>query len=203
MNVIEVYADIWCPFTHVGLKRVVARATTSGTPIQVRAHAWPLELVNGRPVGAAFVAEEVAELRAGVAPDLFEGFDESRFPTTTLPALALAESAYAVGGPVGQAMSLALRDALFEFGLDISDPAVLADLAADLSVPSPGPEHADAVRAGWDAGKARGVIGSPHFVTSAGGFFCPALDIERVDGHLRISTDEVGFEAFIVSCLGR
>jgi 2-hydroxychromene-2-carboxylate isomerase len=202
MKLVEVYADIWCPFTHVGLKRLLARSASSGAPMQLRAHAWPLELVNGRPVGAAFVAEEVAELRAAVAPDLFTGFDESRFPTTTLPALALAESAYALDDQVGQVMSVRLRDALFEVGLDISDPAVLADLAADLSVPAPGPEHADAVRAGWDAGKARGVIGSPHFFTSAGGFFCPALDIERVDGRLRISADEAGFEAFVVSCLG-
>ena len=56
----------------------------------VRVKAWPLELVNGEPLAAALVAEEGPTLRAQVAPDLFEGFDRSRFPTTSLPAMALA-----------------------------------------------------------------------------------------------------------------
>ena len=30
MNVVEVYADIWCPFTHVGLQRLVARREEAG-----------------------------------------------------------------------------------------------------------------------------------------------------------------------------
>lgn len=41
-----------------------------------------------------------------------------------------------------------------------------------------------AVRADWDEGKARGVVGSPHFFTDNGGnWFCPGLAISR---------DEVG-----------
>ena len=47
----------------------------------------------------------------------------------------------------------------------------------------------------------RGVIGSPHFFTPDGGFFCPALDIGHdPDGHLAITADEAGFEAFLASC---
>ena len=52
-------------------------------------------------------------------------------------------------------------------------------------------------------GVARGVIGSPHFFTPAGGFFCPALDVDRdAGGHLRIATDDAGFDRFVTSCFG-
>lgn len=200
MSTVEVYADIWCPFTHVGLKRLVARREEAGIALQIRARAWPLELVNGAPLDAEFVGEEVEELKSEVAADLFVGFDEESFPTTTLPALALAESAYEVGQAKGEAMSLSLRDALFERGRDISDPAVLAELAAALDVPPAAAAHEEAVRASWEEGKAREVIGSPHFFTNTGGFFCPALEIKRVDGHLRISMDPPAFEAFVASC---
>lgn len=200
MRTVEVYADIWCPFTHVGLKRLVARREEFGVPLEIRAKAWPLELVNGAPLESGLVAEEIEELRVEVATGLFVHFDEQNFPDTTLPALALAESAYEVSPTLGETMSLALRDALFEQGRDVSDPGVLADIATALNVPPAGASHSAAVRELWEEGKTRGVIGSPHFFTPMGGFFCPALDIERVDGHLRISVDPPAFEAFVESC---
>ena len=52
----------------------------------------------------------------------------------------------------------------------------------------------------WAEGRERGVIGSPHFVVDGAGFFCPALDIARVDGHLRIRTDQEAFDAFVERC---
>ena len=39
--------------------------------------------------------------------------------------------------------------------------------------------------ADWEEGRCRGVVGSPYFFLGREGFFCPSLDIERVDGHLR------------------
>ena len=48
----------------------------------MRVRAWPLELVNGTPLDSAMIGEEVDELRAQVAPDLFTGFDLSGFPGT-------------------------------------------------------------------------------------------------------------------------
>lgn len=200
MSTVEVFADIWCPFTHVGLRRLLARREEVGIAIRIRVRAWPLELVNGTPLDSHFVAEEVTELRSEVAPDLFAGFDEDGFPTTTLPALALVESAYEAGQAKGEAMSLTLRDALFEKGRNISDPAVLEEIARALDVPAAGAAHERLVRESWDEGRTRAVIGSPHFFTDGGGFFCPALDIERVDGQLRISLDPPAFEAFVASC---
>ena len=65
------------------------RSTTSSSrsTVVLRVRAWPLELVNGEPLAADLVAEEVRELREQVAPDLFAGFDPTRFPATSLPAM--------------------------------------------------------------------------------------------------------------------
>ena len=48
----------------------------------------------------------------------------------------------------------------------------------------------------WEEGRRRGVEGSPHFFLGAQGFFCPSLEIGRVDGHLRIGFDPTRFEEF-------
>ncbi len=51
-------------------------------------------------------------------------------------------------------------------------------------------------------GARRGVVGSPHFFTPGGDFFCPSLDVSRdAHGHLRISADPDGFDAFVTTCL--
>jgi predicted DsbA family dithiol-disulfide isomerase len=198
---IEVFADVSCPFTHVGLRRLVARRADLGreeTVLSVRA--WPLELVNQQPLAPDFVAEEVEELRRQVAPDLFAGFDPDRFPSTFLPALALAAAGRRHGPRVGERVGLALRHALFEEGRDIGDHGVLAELAAEHGVGMPTGEDDDSVRADWEEGKRRGVVGSPHYFVGGLDFFCPSLDVGRVDGHLRVKADVEAFEAFLATC---
>lgn len=197
-TVIEVFADVVCPFTHVGLTRLVERRRALGSSAVVRVRAWPLELVNGEPLGAELVTEEVQELRRQVAPDLFAGFDRSRFPSTSLPALGLAAAAYRESSHLGERVSLALRHALFEDGLDIADADVLADIARAHDVPRVEAVDRDAVRSDWDEGRSRGVQGSPHFFLGDEGYLCPALDITRVDGQLQIASDTAAFEAFVV-----
>ncbi|MCC6183750.1 MAG: disulfide bond formation protein DsbA, partial [Microthrixaceae bacterium] len=60
MRTIEVFADVTCPFTHVGLRRMVAARQAQGRDdVVLRVRSWPLEVVNGAPLDAAFVAEEV------------------------------------------------------------------------------------------------------------------------------------------------
>ena len=55
-----------------------------------------------------------------------------------------------------------------------------------------------AVRADWDEGKRRGVVGSPHFFTADGGsWFCPGLAISRDDiGNFIVAWKE-GSAAFV------
>jgi predicted DsbA family dithiol-disulfide isomerase len=202
VSIIEVFADVRCPFTHVGLRRFVDRREQLHRP-DVRLHvlAWPLELVNGEPLDPDLIDEEVAELRTQVAPDLFGGFSRAAIPTTSLPALHLARAAYEQSAAAGERVSLALRWALFEDGRDIADPAVLADIAIDAGVAVGDLSALDAVIDEWREGQRRGVVGSPHFFVSGEGFFCPSLDITRnVSGALRIRVDQPSLDAFLGRC---
>jgi predicted DsbA family dithiol-disulfide isomerase len=198
--VLEVFADVWCPFTHVGLRRVVEqRAELGRDDVVVWVRAWPLELVNGEPLGADLVAEEIQALREAVAPDLFAGFNRERFPSTSLPALTLAASAYRRDIRTGEQVSLALRTALFEEGRDIGDPAELAAIAHAVEMKRSDAEGEQAIQDDWQEGRRRGVVGSPHFFVENRGFFCPTLAIDRVGDHLRITSDRDGFAAFVAT----
>ncbi len=135
-----------------------------------------------------------------MAPDLFTGFRVEAFPHTSRPALALAAAAHRRSPSLGELVSLELRDLLFEHGQDVADPDVLSRLAArhDLTVTIADQaavdlDHAEGVR--------RGVIGSPHFFTASGSFFCPSLQVSRrPSGELEVVADPEGFERFVASC---
>ena len=150
---IEVFADIWCPFTHVGLRAIdEQRIRTGRTDVAIWVRAWPLELVNGAPLDPAVTKEHADDLREQVAPNLFRHLDVERFPRSTLDALALANHAYRTDLNVGEQVSFAFRDALFEKGCDISDRATLEHLAGKLGVDMPDEsDHADVV-ADWHEG---------------------------------------------------
>ena len=200
MSEVEVFADVWCPFTHVGLRRFVAFRDGSGESMALRVRSWPLELVNSRPLDVDLVAEEIEQLRSVAAPELFTAFDPDAFPKTTLPALHVTARAYRASVATGEAVALELRHRLFEQGEDISDPSVLDAVVRAHGVPVDGDDAEDPVRLDWEQGARRGVIGSPHFFTPGGDFFCPALDVRRIDGHLRITADPAGFDRFLESC---
>lgn len=194
------FAEIGCPFAYVGLTRLHQRRTARGrTEPVLHVRAWPLELINGEPLDPGHVAEEVDELRRQVTPDLFAGFDPGAFPSTSLPALRLTAAARATDPRLGEAAALALRRAVFEEGRDVTDPAVLAELAGRLGVVAS--DEDGPVLADLEAGRRRGVVGSPHFFLDQEDVFCPTLEIERIDGHLRITTDQEALEAFLERCL--
>ena len=75
---IEVFADISCPFAYVQLHELPSRRTQLGKDVHVRTRAWPLELVNDVPTDPAKIADEVAALQAQVDSSLFAGFDAQR-----------------------------------------------------------------------------------------------------------------------------
>ncbi|MFI5042121.1 MAG: DsbA family protein [Acidimicrobiales bacterium] len=204
MTAIEMYADIWCPFSHVGLRSVVRRRDEQGrSDVVLRVRAWPLELVNGAPVDPTMTAGHVQALQAQVVPNLFARFDPGHFPRTTLPALAVEAAAYRQDERTGEAVSLALRDALFEQGRDVSHPDVLAEVAGAFGVSPAGPEDERAVLADWHEGQARGVKGSPHFFCGLSDVFCPSLDIARdAEGNMEVRFDTEALDAFLTDCLG-
>jgi len=203
--VIEVFADIWCPFAHVGLRAIDAQRDRAGrSDVAIRVRAWPLELVNGSPLDPVVTKEHADDLRRQVAPDLFAHLDVDRFPTSTLEALALANRAYRTGPSVGERVSFALREALFEEGRDISDPSTLEHLAHAFGVGTTDEADRAAVVADWDEGRRRGVLGSPHFFCGDDGVFCPSLDITKdpVEG-LSVVRDVSRLTAFVERCLAR
>lgn len=203
--VLEVFADIWCPFAHVGLRTTrEQRVRTGRSDVTIWVRAWPLELVNGAPLDPLVTWEHANELREQVAPNLFRHLDVNRFPSSTLDALALANRAYRADLQVGERVSFSLREALFEEGRDISDRSTLEDLAGDLGIAMPDESDHAAVVADWHEGRRRGVLGSPHFFCGDDDVFCPSLDITRdpVKG-LSIVRDTSPLTAFLARCFAQ
>jgi predicted DsbA family dithiol-disulfide isomerase len=200
---IEVYGDIVCPFTHVGLRRLTEAREGRHAFVPIRVHAWPLEWVNEHPLDRALVSREIDALRASVAPELFAGFDGGAWPRTSLPAFGLAARAYAHEDATGEAISLAIRDALFEQGLDIADLDVLRHIGAPYGVtPLDAAAARTAVHREFERGRTRLVRGSPHFFVGDRNWFCPTLEIShRDDGNFDISVAEDRLRDFYEAAL--
>jgi hypothetical protein len=95
-------------------------------------------------------------------------------------------------------VSLALRDALFEEGRDISCPDVLINVANAHGVSYASPEDARAVRAEWHDGESRGVKGSPHFHSRDVNALCPSLDISKDrQGQVDLRRDTKALDTFL------
>lgn len=203
MSTVEVFADILCPFTHVGLHTLIDRRTERDlTEPRLRIRAWPLELINGSPLDAHHVEAEVTALRTSVRPDLFTGFSIDTFPRTTMTAFALTAAADRTEDPaVIEGVGLALRDALYEQGRDIGAPEVVDDIGARFGLQRLDADATEAaLQNSLEEGRARGVVGSPHFFTADGGsWFCPGLDISRDNVGNFVVAWKQGSEAFVDS----
>lgn len=197
---IEVFADVTCPFTHVGLKRVVHRLAELDRGVEMVVRAWPLEWVNGVALEADAVAMKAQVLADQLGVTDFDGFNPASWPTTTVPALNLTAAAYGQGMAAGLSMSLKIRAALFEDGLDIGQPQVLAGIAAENGLDGwvYSAEPSAQVQLDYDEGRRRGVRGSPDFWADDDEFFCPALTLSHSDaGALLSEFDPEGLERFI------
>lgn len=98
-------------------------------------------------------------------------------------------------------MSLALRDALFEEGLDISRPEVLSELTESFNLVPYGAADEEAVRSDRQDGVRRGVRGSPYFYCGDFDAFCPSLDISRgTDGALTVRKDTAVLNTLLANC---
>ena len=102
-------------------------------------------------------------------------------------------------------VGMALRNSVFEQGLDIGRPEVVSAVADRFGLT---PLDADAteaaVRADWEEGKRRGVVGSPHFFTPGGGnWFCPGLAISRDDAGAFVVAWKEGSDAFVDSVFSK
>jgi len=206
LRTIEVFADVLCPFTHVGLRTLVDRRGRYGlTEPRLRIRAWPLELINDGPLDPHHIAAEIAALRGSVRPDLFAGFSVDAFPGTSMAAFALTAAADRAGDPaLVEDVGMALRHAVFEEGLDIGRPEVVAPIADRFDLEPLDVEATSvAVRADWEEGRTRGVIGSPHFFADDdSGWFCPSLAISRDDVGNFVIAWKQDAEAFVDRVFG-
>jgi predicted DsbA family dithiol-disulfide isomerase len=194
---LEVFADVRCPFTHVGLRRLVERRMARGGGFTLRVRAWPLELVNGAPMDVDLVDEEVRALREQVAPDLFAGFSPATFGATSLPALALTARAYERDLSTGEAVALALRWAMFEEGRDIADPDLLGGVARTAGVAWSEGDAAAQVLDEFCDGGTRGVVGSPQFFVGGEGWFCPGMEISHDERGFRIAPNDGALDTLV------
>lgn len=199
MRVVEVFADVACPFTHAGLRRFVAYRQQQGVEEpRLRVRAWPLEFVNGERLQGPALAPKIAALKTDVADDLFVAFDADRFPHSSQLALAAEVAAREASDEVGERFSLVLRTALFEEGVDIGDAQQVFVLCDRHGVPRPTEAHKRQVQNDYDEGKQRGVKGSPHFfIPNGGDFFCPSMDIEHHGEEYEVTFDRDGFDRFV------
>ena len=92
---------------------------------------------------------------------------------------------------------------MFEEGRDVDDDAVLGALASQFGIDCPpaadGRIEALAL-AELAEGRARGVIGSPHFFVDSTAVFCPTLNIAHDDGGFSVEVDWSELEAFLALC---
>jgi len=199
---IEIFADVWCPFAYVGIRRVFQYRDEIGrndVPIIVRS--WPLESVNDAPMARAKALGNCEALRRQVAADQFANTELSNFPSTTLDALTLIAQAYEQDVSAGEKASIVIREAIFERGDDVADYSVLQGLAENLGVSYVRDADHTLVRRDWEEGKTRGVVGSPHFFNGSVGVFCPSLQLTRTeDSGLIIQANAEKLAAFLKTC---
>ena len=199
---IDVWADVSCPFAHYSLRRFAERRDLAGADhVRLRVRAWPLELAD-KPLTAEKVGREIPDIRAQVADDLFSGFDPDAFPKSTVAILGAATLAYDAGAAVGEAFNLAVRDALFEDGVAVADPSVLAAIAEAHGFGLPDESAARAAaEADFAEGQSRGVEGSPTYFAAGRAWFCPTLQIDHEDDGLGITVDEAEMQRFLAAAL--
>jgi predicted DsbA family dithiol-disulfide isomerase len=196
MTEIEVFADVGCPFAHMGLSMLVAeRDQRNRSDVTLRVRAWPLEIVNGTGFDADVVAGKADALRSQLGTGRFHDFDGSAYAATFIPAMELTAASYATDPQIGEAVALEVREMTFEQGIDVADPAVLAELADRHGIEAPEPGDRSRVEADLAEGRQRGVIGSPHFFIAGVDAFCPALDIHSGDAGLQVSVARDGLQS--------
>ncbi|KAA0233392.1 MAG: hypothetical protein JJLCMIEE_02842 [Acidimicrobiales bacterium] len=200
-STVVVFADIVCPFTHVGLTRLFSERELRGArDIEIEVRAWPLEIVNSEMLSPTAVAPKIGALRRSVAPDLFTGFDPEVWPSTSLPALELTSLAYAKDVSTGEKVAMALRRLLFEDGFDVSDEGVLAKVAAEHGIARP--SYPSRALGEYEDGRQRGVKGSPHFFCDGYEEFCPTLSIEKTAEGYDIAYDQERLDEFMDAVFG-
>jgi predicted DsbA family dithiol-disulfide isomerase len=182
---ISVVSDVICPWCYLGKRRLERALDGLGLRSETPVDWLPFELNPDMPVqgmdrqayrAAKFGAEKSARLdqqmtALGLDEEIRFAFERQTRTPNTRRAHALI--AAAMGAGHGNAVVAALFRGYFEEGLDVGDPAVLADLAAAAGMKRDAALHAldDAERhkevRAFEAEASRlGVTGVPFFIVN-------------------------------------
>ncbi|MDP8987300.1 MAG: DsbA family protein [Actinomycetota bacterium] len=130
---IVVFADIACPWASVAVHRLHATRSRLGLDgeVELDHHAFPLELVNGRPTPKRVLDAELPVAGALVPDAGWQMWQRpaDEWPVTTLPALEAVQAAKAQSLVASASLDLALRRALFAESCCISLRPVVLEVA--------------------------------------------------------------------------
>ena len=175
MLTIEIWSDIQCPWSYVVSLRLRRALRVSRRPIRVLWRYWSLELVN-RCATPRWLLEAERAILARCEPDAFAPWQRDDFPSTFLPAMALAAAARQQDLDFADTVDRAAREAFF---LDQCNVAVLPELIDTLDRKGIVTDRLqDAFWSGkgwrelwndWQESHSRAIQGSPHlFVVELG-----------------------------------
>ncbi len=209
-NAVVVHSDLRCPWAHVAVHRLLSAVDREGMGSELLIdHRW-------FPLGDGAMPDDPADVDRKLEPlhALEPGLDWHRwadggvdFPRGSRLAAAWVQGAKQVGPAASVALDRALRTALFVDGRDISDPAVIEEVAASVEV-----VDLDVVRAEVESGRpdaeldrqaelagCEAVPVSPTVVLADGSTWAnPGIESRTEDGTPVVESDDPGVYAEIV-----
>ncbi len=177
---IVVYSDIGCPWASVAVERLFAARARLGLvdTVGFDHHAFPLELINGRPTPKRILDAEIP-VAGALVPDACWQVWQSRsseWPVTMLPALEAVQAAKSQSLAASAALDLGLRRAFYAESRCISLLPVILEVAEATAEVDAG-----ALAEALDDGRARRAViddfqrsstdevqGSPHLFLADG-----------------------------------
>ncbi len=132
---IVVYSDVGCPWANIAVQRLSHTLLEMGLDreIAIDHRAFPLELMNDRPIDSDVLAAEIPTLRklepSAPWPD---GSGPWRFSTSTLAALEAVQAAKEQGIEASVRLDRALRRAMFADLAQLETPQQVVEIARDV-----------------------------------------------------------------------
>ena len=193
---VVVFADIGCPWAHVAMHRLHETRARLGLQDRVvfDVHAFPLEILNGRPTPKKVLDAEIP-VTGALAPEA--GWQmwqrpEHEYPVTMLPALEAVYAAKEQGLKISEELDRALRRGFFGASRNVSMRHEILEIAGTV----PGLD-VQALAVAVDDGRARSALaadraiaesdevdGSPHvFLPNGEDFHNPGIEMHWEGEH--------------------
>jgi predicted DsbA family dithiol-disulfide isomerase len=186
---VTLFTDLNCPFCYATEQRLERLGVSDQIAWRGVEHEpeLPVPMVRGDVEIAAELAEEVRSVQSR-APEVPISVPPGK--ANTAAGLLAAAAALRADASKGAAFRHAVYRAFWRDGRDVSDPAVLAELAEQVGLPVPRPRPEDALtvaswRLEWERSPLRGV---PLLVRDDGETVYGLKDIETLERFVRAET---------------